>query len=503
METGDGMRPQPGQTELVIPISWEVKRQEKKNWTTIVTLAIVIAVILIVATIGVLFGNYNFIMKLVLVVAGWGGYIYIYRFMVFKENIVRRQYEEMSAQDNKVPVKQYWQIFSIDNNAPHIAHFMNGYKAVYLKVHKDVIQGKQDNIEFDHYEKVALAYAKAAELKLKIEYIDYMDNVGNDERLEKLFENTNIQGNPDLSNFLMTIYSNLQYLMQQEFSSFDVYVLYARTSSEDMARGTAQFIDELKDANYKSVTPMNKEEIRLLAKELFNLENFSVVNASREVVDSNKINIIRPIKLIHHDGREDKLNDTFEEEDEKRQERREKPKEKKRSRRQKEQDDEVHLDSDGVISKPAELIDMFEQEQLDSSDEDDNEESDNSTHTSIVDFSSLLKDSTVELKRDQDSDKAKGIVDIFDVDDNTDGKNSDDTVKPKVSEDKYPNKSKPERTSRGTFKVSDTKTDPYQDNLDIFGNDKEDSDSVGPGGTDFDESNNSSHSEEDENIDIF
>lgn len=449
-----GMRPRPNSRSIRIPISWDIKKQDKKNWVMTISLAVIIAIVLLLFSIGTIFSDRTILGKMLIIFVPFAIYLYSYRFGVFKEAWVRNQYEDQKERDYEIDISKWWQIYHISPNPPFVCHFYNGNKGIFLKLKKDVIQGKEVSVEYDHYEAVADVENYIANQKLNFAYIDYMDNVGNDERMEKLMTNTKIGGNRVLENMLLSIYSNLELRMQQEFSSFDVVLIYQKTNEDDLVSKINNIAEGYKEANYKTVLPMNQEEIRVLAKELFNLDNFSVVNATRGAVGSSKVEIIRPIQVVHGNGVVEKINDTFQEEKAKREEALQERKVKKVKQ---EKTSVVNIDKrQDSFGKPEELLDIFQDVDFDLDVENESSE----MHTSVIDYEDSEDEDVIESlnKRkevlDEESAKSddRGIIDIFDID--------TEIEKP------LPNK----RTSRGTFRKEDldkSQKNPYEESRDL------------------------------------
>lgn len=304
--------------KLRLPVSFDVKEHRGKNYIAIFSIMFIVFILLTLFTIGFIFSPRTLLVKLI-VIPIWYIVILFYRYIVFKEGKMSDNFELQKEKDFKTPLTEMWAAYDIDDKHPYVVHYMNNYKGVFVRFKKDVIQGKVDNIEFEHYNAIANAYQKAHDLGLNLIPIDYMDNVGNDNRLDALYSNTERGANPELENMLLGVYSNLKNLMSQEFSSFDVVLIYMRTSPDDLWFRVRQVLEEYKDANYKSFELLNSTELLTLVKELYNLEDFSIYEAEKAVLDTRVKQILRPITLIDVEGKVTQLNKTFEEEEQEKQ----------------------------------------------------------------------------------------------------------------------------------------------------------------------------------------
>lgn len=310
------MRPEKGSTKIKVPISWDVKKVNRRNIFVLITILGVLLIFAMLATFGFVTSKASILAKL-LVIPAWYLIILSIRLFTFHEGRISDEYEEEVANDYKTDISEFWDIYEIDAGAPHIVHYASGSKGIFVQFKKDVIQGKQDSIEYDHYEAIAEAMRQAQEDGLSIVPIDYMDNVGNDERLDELFKATDHSRNEALKDALVQIYSNLQYMMAQSHSSFDIVLLYSdKMSSEELWTAAQNTILMYLEANYRSYTILDEKRIRMLAQELFNLTDFSVIEAEQLVLSAKTTNndVIRPLKIKHPDGSIEQLNLPIEEE---------------------------------------------------------------------------------------------------------------------------------------------------------------------------------------------
>lgn len=238
---------------------------------------------------------------------------YVFRFLIIREHYYRERRKELIENNYLFPHTLFWDIYEISDKYPYIAYFANGLKAVFVALDKDVIVGKEDDADYDHYEAIADAYQQMVKRGIECIHIDYMDVVGKDERLGYLFSQVEKIKNPDLKKIMLRKYDYMQHLMNNVYSSYDVYVFYF-TGREDLFWDDLQeVLDYFRQANYIRARVLNKEEIGLLVQSLMNLEDFSVNRACDSVFKaSDQIEYIRPI-WVEKDGERKILNPTREE----------------------------------------------------------------------------------------------------------------------------------------------------------------------------------------------
>ena len=271
------------------------------------------------------------------------------RFFILKEHKLRNEMIELEDSDYKIDYSNLWGIYEIDDTYPYYVHMRDGKTALYVQFEKDVIVGKEEDYEYHHYEAISDAYNLAGSMKIGMCHIDYMDIIGNDDRLNNCFLDLEEVQNPDMKDILHDVFSNLQDKMNESVSTFDVYVFTFRTSESTFWYSIQQVISCLLDANYVSFKILDRDDIRELTKSIFNLHDFSVMEANSTAFrkDYNYKGVV-PIKLIKYDGSVVILNKT---QSEKKAELKEKELEKtirkeelKKRRRNKKQENNVSSD---------------------------------------------------------------------------------------------------------------------------------------------------------------
>lgn len=324
-----GMRPKMGQRNIILPITFDysggrgAKKGSQKIWS------IVLIVIAIIFGIGIIFRkNGLFVLNVAIGLIVAYCIIFIVRFFILKEGNVRNELLAIEKSDYKKDYKSIWGIYEINNTYPYICRFRNGKSGVIVRLNKDVILGKYSESEFEHYEAISDAYNISGGSKIQICHVDYMDNVGMDERLDESFASLGDVENEDIKDLLTDIFTYQKQQMLQRLTEFDVYT-FLWTGSDISAWSTVQqILSCLMSANFKSYQVLDESGLRELNESIFNLMDFSVVNAMLGAFDTDSSSAIgvSPIKLIKANGEEVVIQKTREEklkearEEEKRQE---------------------------------------------------------------------------------------------------------------------------------------------------------------------------------------
>ena len=238
------MQPQQGEYSINIPITFDYRGGRGENKKTKFIVSLILVVVTIIATIGVsandnletwqriLFGFLTFYVGVALL-----------RYIVFNELYFSDMYEGLKRKKFKLRYSDLWNIFDIDTIYPYVCYFKNGTKGIFVRMEKDAITGKPEGAMFDHYEAISDAYNVAHSLNMNICHIDYMDNVGNDPRLNKMLASVGDIHNVDMRDMMIDIYSNLQYEMRRNYCSFDVYLFITRDTVNNFLYNVQQTVN--------------------------------------------------------------------------------------------------------------------------------------------------------------------------------------------------------------------------------------------------------------------
>lgn len=308
------MQPQPDDYSINLPITFDYRGGRNEGKKGKIILGIVMAVLGIFGVVAACI-NENFVLWQKILFAAASIYIstFVIRFFVLKELYFSDIYETLKESDFELDLTNIWQIFDIDYSYPYICYFKNGRKGIFVKMEKDAITGKADNAMYMHYEAISDAYNMAHSLNMSMVHIDYMDNVGNDPRLQTMYNDLSNVSNPDMHAMLVDMYSHLQDEMSRNYASFDIYLFLTRDKSDNFAYNVQSVVSAMLGGNFITYKILNRQEISGICSALFNLHDFSVVEACENVLGDEHVGGIVPICVTHADGSEDKLNMTQEE----------------------------------------------------------------------------------------------------------------------------------------------------------------------------------------------
>ena len=318
-ENISGMRPKMGDSSMTLPVTFDYSGGRRDSRRSKTLWAVVVGIIGVIVGVGILFNREgNIALNFIL------GVIFLYlmalviRFGFLREGKIRKEYITLIDDDYKCSSNSIWGIYDISSQYPYYCRFRNGKSGLFIRLNKDVILGKYSESEYEHYEAIGDALNLAGASRVQICHIDYMDNVGTDERLEESFINLSEVRNPDIKDILTDMFSYLQNQMMLRVTTFDVY-LFLWNGSDISAWNTIQrILSCFLEANYRSYHILDSSDLRELTKTLYNLHDFSVVNAASHAFAVGDYSGVVPIKKIMSDGSEEVYNKTMEQKREER-----------------------------------------------------------------------------------------------------------------------------------------------------------------------------------------
>lgn len=307
-----GMRPDIGDTMISLPVTFDYSGGRKDSNKSKMIWSIILAIVGVIIGIGLMtnkdgdtFMNITMGIGFILAVSA------LIRFPILHEGKLRSDMINLVDNDYKFDYNKLWGIYDVESTYPHYCRFRNGQSGLFVRLNKDVILGKYSESEYEHYEAIADALNLAGEGQVRICHVDYMDNVGTDERLEESFASLADVKNPDVKELLTDVYSYLQHQMMLRVTTFDVY-LFMWTGSDINAWNTIQRILAcFLDANYRSYHILNSTDLRELEKTLYNMHDFSVVDAASNAFTITEYKGVVPISKVNILGEETIYNKTL------------------------------------------------------------------------------------------------------------------------------------------------------------------------------------------------
>lgn len=301
--------PDVGDRTVTIPLTFDARYRSKaltKGRLVSVVIIFLIWIILAITSIFV----FEFPNKIRVPIFLFIALFYISRKLVIRENYYRKKREELLDNNYQYEYALFWQIYSIRKTYPYICYYTNGLKAVFVRFEKDIIVGKDKKDEYNHFESISEAYNLMQKKGVNAIHIDYMDMVGKDTRMEKLFESaTNIE-NKDIQNIITRMYTNIETDMKNAFASYDVYVFLYKGRDEAFLDALEEIIPAFNRANFIRYKILNNLEMADLARTLMNIDTFSVQRASSKLFQGTNESDFLNVIWVVRDGNRIVLNKT-------------------------------------------------------------------------------------------------------------------------------------------------------------------------------------------------
>lgn len=308
------MIPDEERDDIDIPVTFDYHggRASNRFVNTIVSL-IIVAIGLLITVLVPFKLQVSILLKLLIPVIYWVLTFVLVPKVFWNEKLYKTALDKLEKCDYEPEISEFWGIYHIDNDYPYTVHFSNGLDVIFVLLEKDVITGKPENYEHLHQEAIADAYNMAGTTSIDMINIDYMDNVGNDNRFDALYESTDEMTNPDLKDAMIAIYDYTREDMRNYYASYDVYAFMTRTRKDLLWYNTQQIIDYmLVGSNFVGYSVMNTQAIKSCCIALMNLYDFSIKDACKQGITNNAVKIFTPIE-INRNGVVEKINKTRQE----------------------------------------------------------------------------------------------------------------------------------------------------------------------------------------------
>lgn len=308
----DDMMPSKGQTTVTIPMTFDKKGGRQENTQQRIVWFIVVTVIMLFILVAVITQSETVAEGIIKV----SGVLFVYqlasRKLVFREGYYKGCAKELEDNDYSYSSRTFWNIYAITDEYPYICYFKNGEIGMFVKLEKDVIVGDLEKLEYENYEAISEAFRILGNSKISYKYIDIMDSIGNDNRLDLIYENIEGSVSKQIKEIYTCVFENLKFNMKREYTSYDIYLFRARMNEDDFYYEVLRAIQQFLQGSYTSYTIL-KGQLKDLSENIMNLEDFSVIDACKEIKNSRKVNGITIIHTEGYNGEKTIYNKTSEE----------------------------------------------------------------------------------------------------------------------------------------------------------------------------------------------
>lgn len=310
------MRPEKKQDHFRIPLTIDVRNRfelsgvHKVFWTIcILAIYLVISLVLLVLIPSKVAG---------LITITVIGFIvqYFTRLLLIRESKYRKAITELEDTKYQMGYERVWGAMDIDETKPYTVRFKNGATGYFILLEKGSKVGKPQDAEYEHHESVADALKVLTRRKLQYYHIDYMETTNNDGRMNnvrKQYRGTTT----NLSKYLHQKYTWLESVMEDEYSSYDVLLVFTPLHIGDefqLYEGVREFSEYLLDSHYIYVSMLDSRRIEKLAQNILNSSEFNKLDAYEAVATRwNTTNFLKKIYTVDNQGNKEVHSKTIEE----------------------------------------------------------------------------------------------------------------------------------------------------------------------------------------------
>lgn len=305
------LQPQRGDDRVAIPVSFDTKwdTQELKVSKLYISFAISIAAFLFWVVILFLAQSNDIrIWSGVLLVLGVPTFL---RYAFIGEHRWKKNFRELQQHNYQYDYSLFWNIYDTSTTEPTFYFHTTGNNSLFVAFDKDVIVGKGEDSAFDHFEALSDAYNLLAKKGITCTHIDYMDNVGKDNRLVDMMDELNHTcKSPDLKNCVLDMYEYMQWYMSDTFSDYDVYCFTSKMRIDLMLDELLPVLNAMMGGNYIRYRILDRQEVRALVASVYDIPDFSVTRSCDSLFASRSASSYIKIIWTEKDGKREKVNKT-------------------------------------------------------------------------------------------------------------------------------------------------------------------------------------------------
>lgn len=304
------LQPHRGDEKVAIPFTFDTKWESSALKISKLYIAAAACGLAIIIWLVIMFIAANNNIRL------WGSIILligvptVLRYALIEEYKYRKNYRDLKEHNYTYDYSLFWSIYDTSTTSPTFFYHLSGMNSLFVAFDKDVVIGKGEDSDFDHYEAISEAYNLLAKRGINCIHIDYMDNVGKDVRLQAMMEDLEDCPFEDLKNCVLDMYEYLQWRMSGTFADYDVYCFSSKMRQDLMLDELTPVLGAFLNANYVRYRILDRTEVRSLVSAVMSVPDFSVTRASDNLFASRGITSYIKIIWTEANGVREKVNKT-------------------------------------------------------------------------------------------------------------------------------------------------------------------------------------------------
>lgn len=316
-DIASGFIPTADQSTIKVPTTIDRQGGRREKYRNKWIWATAILIIIITITIGMLFQKeVPFFTKIITAFLFFSITTLVLRFGFLKEGRIRNRMVDGRDNNYDISTSNFWGITRISNEEPYVCIFPNNKEGIFVVMEKGVFKGDLTTAKHNHRSAIADFYKMigdkaSGQTLVSVTHIDLMDYVGTDPRIDEARDSISYTDNVELKRDIQGIYDDVKERASQMVFTSDIFVfqwtgqrrMYLPIIQEGLSR-------MMQGGGYIGYSYMDSEDLMKLYKTLFNVCDFSLVQAKRDAVVEASERDIYPVAVYFQNGGVLKLNYT-------------------------------------------------------------------------------------------------------------------------------------------------------------------------------------------------
>lgn len=227
-----------------------------------------------------------------LLINGWFGLIFFILFawlpfrmvslIVFHEKKVMKELKDRKAFNENFDWSIFIDFYHINDYHPYLSSNIDQSNGVVLRLTRKAQAGSGELRSYEHFEVLSDFYNYCLGNNIYVRSIDTQATNERDKRFDVLREHLGTITNPILQKMMASMYHHLEVESANAELSYEYFILRSFKNENDFLEDIATLTTILSET-YKSVRPMNEQEIADLVAASFGLNSFPIKHAMRQV----------------------------------------------------------------------------------------------------------------------------------------------------------------------------------------------------------------------------
>lgn len=208
----------------------------------------------------------------------------IIRFVFYKETEVSDTFEYLQTTDYKLETEVFWEIYNINERYPYVSSYVNGSRAIFVRFYKDITIGKPSTAIYKHFKGLESLKRDLNVLDLSVVHLDTMVKASSGVDLTATYEYISESDVPAIQELMEEVVAYSELIMSRSSMVGDVWVIHTRGKVSQLDLAIKKIEEKIGSTNYYGFSILDRGEIQDLCKQVFNLEHFSINEATQNAL---------------------------------------------------------------------------------------------------------------------------------------------------------------------------------------------------------------------------